>query len=181
MLEELIIAGFGGQGIMLIGQMLAYAGLKEDRRVLWLPVYGPETRGGFANCTVVISDEEIGSPIVDHPGSLIIMNLPSLDRFEPLLAPGGLLVVNSSLINRQPSRTDARIVMIPATQEASAMGNTRVANMIALGAYAEISRIVSFDSLFGVLDYFCPEKQEIRDLNRDALKRGAAIASSCLV
>src|SRR5512133_3706502 len=134
MLAEIIIAGFGGQGVMVAGQLLAHAGMEEGKQVAWIPSYGPEMRGGTANCTVIISDEEVGSPVVTNPGIASVLNLPSLDKYEPLVQPGGLLLYNSSIIDRRPERTDLRVVAIPANDEAAALGNPRLANTIMLGA-----------------------------------------------
>lgn len=171
--EELMIAGFGGQGVMMIGQMLAYTGLEENKNVLWMPAYGPETRGGFANCTVMISDEEIYSPVTTSPSSLIIMNLPSLDKFEDTLRPGGLIVVNESLVNRGVKRTDIEKIMIPATDIATELGNVRAANMVALGAYAAKSKVVGFDTLVSLLAKVFKGKEKLIPLNEQALRRGA--------
>jgi 2-oxoglutarate ferredoxin oxidoreductase subunit gamma len=174
--EDIIIAGFGGQGIMMIGQLLAYSGLNEGRNVLWLPAYGPETRGGFANCTVIISDEEIGSPLIGNPNSLIVMNLPSLDKFEKSLKSGGLLIVNKSLVNRPAERTDVEVLMIPATEVATDLGNMMAANMVVLGAYLEKRKIVHFDSVLGALPKMFPGKDSIIPLNKSALEKGAELA-----
>ncbi|MDQ7823249.1 MAG: 2-oxoacid:acceptor oxidoreductase family protein [Candidatus Eremiobacteraeota bacterium] len=171
--EELIIAGFGGQGVMLIGQLLTYSGMSEGKNVLWMPAYGPETRGGFANCTVIISEQEIYAPIISKPLSLIIMNLPSLDKFEDSLKSGGLIVVNKSLVNREVKRSDVETVMIPATEIATEMGNVRAANMVALGAYIEKRGSVSFESVMEALPKMFPGKEKIIPLNREALKKGA--------
>ncbi|MFH0801138.1 MAG: 2-oxoacid:acceptor oxidoreductase family protein [bacterium] len=175
--EDVFIAGFGGQGILLIGQLLAYAGMEEGKHVLWIPVYGPETRGGFAYCTVVLSDEEIGSPVVVHPNSMIIMNLPSMDKFEPNLLPGGLIVVNSSMVNRTVKRRDVTAIMVPATEIATELGNQKMANMVVLGAYLAQRKPVSFDSLFLALGKVFKGKEKLIPLNRKALERGAELAA----
>ena len=171
--EELIIAGFGGQGVMLIGQMLAYAGLEENKNVLWLPAYGPETRGGFANCTVMLSDDEIYSPITSTPSSLIVMNLPSLDKFEKTLKEGGLIVVNKSLVNRDVHRGDVDKLIIPATEIATELGNVRAANIVIFGAYIEKKKLVSFDTLIGLLPKVFKGKEKLIPLNEKALLKGA--------
>lgn len=171
--EELIIAGFGGQGVMLIGQMLAYAGLQENKNVLWLPAYGPETRGGFANCTVMLSDNEIYSPITSTPSSLIVMNLPSLNKFEQTLKEGGLLVVNKSLINREVHRGDIETLIIPATEIAAELGNVRAANIVILGAYIEKKKLVNFDTLVSLLPKVFKGKEKLIPLNEKALLKGA--------
>lgn len=172
MYEEVVMAGFGGQGIMAMGQVLAYAALAQGLQVLWMPAYGPETRGGFANCTVIISDEEIGSPVVAHPHSLIIMNRPSLDRFEWAIKPGGIMVVNSSLVNREPERKDIRLVPVAATDEATQAGNVRAANMVALGAYLAAGSVLPAAALEGALTKVFAGKPALIELNIAAFRRG---------
>jgi len=174
--EDLIIAGFGGQGVMSMGQMLAYAGLTEGKNVLWMPAYGPETRGGFANCTVVVSDIEIGSPIVSHPRSIIVMNLPSLNRFEDSVKSGGTLVVNTSMVNRDVKRKDIDVILVPATKIATELGNVKAANMVALGAFLERKPIISFDAVRETLQKVFANKRHVIPLNEKALKKGAEIA-----
>lgn len=176
MTEDLIIAGFGGQGVMSMGQMLAYAGLSEGKNVLWMPAYGPETRGGFANCTVIVSDEEIGSPVVAHPKSIIVMNLPSLDKFEDAVQPGGALVVNTSLVNRDPKRKDVQVVLVSATDEATHLGDIRAANMVALGAFLETRNVISIDAVKNTLKKVFANKPKVIPINEKALDRGAQIA-----
>jgi len=176
MTEDLIIAGFGGQGVMSMGQMLAYAGLSEEKNVLWMPAYGPETRGGFANCTVIVSDEEIGSPVVSHPRSIIVLNLPSLDRFEDSVQSGGTLVVNSSLVNREVHRKDVEVILVPASEIAHELGNTKAANMVALGAFLEKKPIISKEALKKTLGKVFANKPHVIPLNEKALARGAEIA-----
>lgn len=134
MQTEIIFAGFGGQGVLFAGQVLAFAAMDAGRDVTWMPSYGPEMRGGTANCTVVIADEEIGSPTVKHPKAVVVMNLPSLDKFEPLVAPSGVLIVNSSLVNRDPTRTDITWLIIPAQEIAEMIGPRRLLNMVMLGS-----------------------------------------------
>jgi 2-oxoglutarate ferredoxin oxidoreductase subunit gamma len=134
MQRDVIMAGFGGQGILLIGKMLAYAGMHAGKEVSWLPSYGPEMRGGTCNCTVVISDKPVGSPVIRSPRAVVAMNLPSLEKFEPDLREGGLLLINSSLISRGPERDDVTVVEVPANEIATELGNPRGANMVALGA-----------------------------------------------
>ncbi len=135
---DVIMAGFGGQGVMLIGNLLAYAGMEQGLNVTYIPVYGPEMRGGTANCTVVLSDDVIGSPIIPRPKSLIVMNRPSLDKFQPQLEDGGVLVINSSLVDPALAEADrVRLVTVPANEIADSLGNTRMANMVALGRLRE--------------------------------------------
>ena len=177
MLEEVIIAGFGGQGLMLMGRLLAYAGMLEGRKVAWMPSYGPEMRGGTANCTVIISSEEIASPIVTNPKTVIAMNKPSLDKFESLIQKDGLIVLNNSLIDQEVKRDDIRVLKIPANDIANKLGNLRVANMVTLGAYVKKSGVVKLESIFKALEKALAGKnQKILDLNKVALKKGEDIA-----
>lgn len=177
MAHELIVAGFGGQGIMFIGQLLAYAGMMEGKKVSWLPSYGPEMRGGTANCCVVISEDEVCSPIVTEPSSLIVMNQPSLDKFEQAVRPGGLLVLNSSLIGRKSARADLRVVEIPANRIAGELGNDKVANMVALGALIKCTGAVQVDSLRRALrKVLPPHRHELVPVNESALERGLVFA-----
>jgi len=156
---DVIIAGFGGQGVMLIGNLLAYAAMKEGKYVTYLPVYGVEMRGGTANCTVVISDREIGSPVVGKPHAAIVMNLPSFLKYEPRVLPNGLLLINTSLINpEKPLRKDIDILPIPANEIAIQNGNPKLANMVVLGAFVEKTRLVQMDSLFQSLEKVMDEK-----------------------
>ena len=126
MQTEIIIAGFGGQGVLFGGQLLTYAAMDEGKEVTWIPSYGPEMRGGTANCTVVISDEEIGSPMVSNPQAAIVMNLPSLDKYEPLIKPGGVLVINESMVDRKPVRKDIKVVMLKANDIAEKLGDRQI-------------------------------------------------------
>ncbi|HER24234.1 MAG TPA: 2-oxoacid:ferredoxin oxidoreductase subunit gamma [Candidatus Atribacteria bacterium] len=179
MLERIIISGFGGQGIMLIGRLLAYAGMIEGKKVAWMPSYGPEMRGGTANCTVLISSEEIGSPIVSHPKILIAMNQPSLDKFESKVSKGGLIILNASLIEHEIKRDDVKVIKIPADEIADKLGNSRAANMVILGAYVEQSRIVKMDTIFKALEKaLVGRNQTLLEINKEALKQGAKLAKS---
>lgn len=176
MLEEMIIAGFGGQGVMSMGQLLAYAGMLEGKGVSWLPSYGPEQRGGTANCAVVISDEQVGSPLVTNPSTAIVLNNPSFDKFEPRVQPGGLLIVNTSLVERVSERKDVKIINVKATDEAIKLGNPKVANMILLGAFLEYTKIVSLDSIFQSLSkVLSADKEHLIELNREALYKGSTL------
>ena len=157
MYYDVIIAGFGGQGILLVGNILASAAMEEGKHVAYVPTYGVEMRGGTANCTVVISNREIGSPVIGKPLSAIIMNSPSLMKFEDRLKPGGLLLLNSSLVDpHDVSRKDLELVPIPLNEIASQLGYTKLANMVALGAYVEKTRIIKEasipDALTSILD-----------------------------
>ena len=175
--HELIMAGFGGQGIMSIGQLVTYAGMMEGKKVSWMPSYGPEQRGGTANCSVVVSDQPVGSPVVTRPTGAVIMNGPSLDKYEPLVKPGGVLVVNGSMTTRQPVRTDLRVIVLPANEIALELGNARVASMVALGALIAASGVVSMAAAKKALSKVLPaHRQNLIELNVQALERGAAYA-----
>jgi 2-oxoglutarate ferredoxin oxidoreductase subunit gamma len=175
--SEVIISGFGGQGTLFAGQILAYTGMDAGKYVTWIPSYGPEMRGGKARCTVVVSDEEIGSPIVRRPSSAIVMNIPSMQAYEPAVKPGGVLVVNSSLVDITSDRTDISALYIPATSMAGEMGNPRVANMILLGAWAAATGVVTPRQLAQALTDHLPEnKQRFVAINQMALRVGAQVA-----
>jgi len=157
--EEIIIAGFGGQGILSAGRILAYAGMLEGKNVSWLPSYGPEMRGGTANCHVIISDETVGSPILNTATTLIVMNGPSLDKFEKAVVPGGIIIVDSSLVERKPLRDDVDVCQIPATMLASDMGNLTFANIILLGKFIKKTGIVTKENFAVALEHILPEKK----------------------
>ena len=173
---DVIMAGFGGQGVMLIGNLLAYSGMEQGLNVTYIPVYGPEMRGGTANCTVVISDDVIGSPIIPRPKSLIIMNRPSLDKFQPQMVDGGVLVINSSLVD--PALAEAarvRLVAVPANEIADSLGNTRMANMVALGAYVNATGIVPLSVVEKSLEHVIAKHySHLIPKNAEALRAGAA-------
>ena len=172
MQRDVIMAGFGGQGILLIGKMLAYAGMHAGKEVSWLPSYGPEMRGGTCNCTVVISDKPVGSPVIRSPRAVVAMNLPSLEKFEPDLREGGLLLINSSLINRGAGRDDVTVVEVPANEIATDLGNPRGANMVALGAYIGATEAVSVDEVIEVIRETFAAKPAVIDVNIEALRKG---------
>jgi len=175
MTNEIIISGFGGQGVMAIGKTLTEAGMKEGKEVSWLPSYGPEMRGGTANCSVVLSDESIVSPIVLEPTELIAMNLPSLLKFESLVKPGGTIFVNSSVVDKKVERTDVKAVYVDCIKIADELGNAKVANMVMLGAYIEAMKNLSTETIKEMLVHmFTGPKAKLVDLNIEALKRGAA-------
>jgi len=156
---DVIVAGFGGQGVMVIGNLLAYAAMIEGRYVTYLPVYGVEMRGGTANCTIVVSSQQIGSPIVGAPHAAIVMNLPSLIRYEPSVLPSGLLFINSSLIEpKETYRKDIEILPIPINEIAIDHGNPKLANMIALGAFNEKTKLVRMTSLVQSLERVLDER-----------------------
>ena len=181
MQKGVVIAGFGGQGVMLAGELLAEAGKDEEKFVTFLPSYGPEMRGGTANCDVIISDKPIASPVIGHPEAAIIMNLPSLDKFEPLMKENGLLILNKTLIPREVKRKDVRVFQIDAQTVARELGNEKVTNMILLGAYAEIEKPVKLESLKKALKHFLTGKKEkLIPINEKALEKGAEIAREFL-
>ena len=171
--HEILMAGFGGQGIMSMGMLLAYAGMLEGRQVSWLPSYGPEMRGGTANCQVVISDEPVACPLVTEPTVAILMNRPSLDKFENAVRPGRLLIYNSSLIDRQPVRSDLTVVPVPANRIAEELGSARVANMVCLGVLLAATGMVSLGSVLESLRKALPvHRHDLVPLNELALRRG---------
>ena len=179
MQTEVIISGFGGQGALYAGQVLAYAAMDEGKQVTWIPSYGPEMRGGTANCTVVISDEEIGSPTVKHPKAVLALNLPSLDKYEDMIAPGGCLVVNESMVNRKPERTDIRVVMLPANEIAREIGNERATNMVMLGALLANMDILPNEALEKALKNHTAQRlQKFVEMNIQALRRGGEYRAS---
>jgi len=181
MQNDVVMAGFGGQGILLIGKMLAYAGMREGKEVSWLPSYGPEMRGGTANCTVVISDRPVGSPVIQSPQAVVAMNLPSLDKFEPDVRSGGLLLINTSLIDRKASRDDLTVIEVPANEIANELGNRRGANMVALGAYLGATGAVSVDGIVEVIRATFAAKPGVIDVNITALQRGLEIGAATVV
>jgi 2-oxoglutarate ferredoxin oxidoreductase subunit gamma len=175
---DVIMAGFGGQGILLIGNLLSYAAMEEGRRVTYFPAYGVEMRGGTANCTVVVSDQEIGSPVVGRPASLIVMNGPSLERFRSALKEGGTLVLNRSLVDpAKVDRGDARVLPVSANELAREIGSPQLAAMVALGAYAGLTGVVQVESLVRALPKVISKRHEkLIPLNVEAIQRGAAVA-----
>ena len=174
MQKEVTISGFGGQGILFAGQLLAYAAMDEGLNVTWYPSYGPEMRGGTANCMVIVSNEEIGAALVRQPAAALVLNLPSLDKYEPLVKPGGLLVVDSSLVEKKVERTDLRVVYVPATQLAEEIGNRRMANMVMLGALLANFDILSSEALEKALTEHLPERhRKLLPANFKAMAAGA--------
>lgn len=176
MQHEIIISGFGGQGALFAGQLLAYAGLEEDKHVTWIPSYGPEMRGGTANCTVIVSDDEIGSPLVRQPTAAIVFNPPSFERYEPLVKPGGVLLSNASLIAVTSKRTDIRTYAIRANDIATEMGAAQLANVIIVGALIASTGVVRVETLDQVLDTHVSARHRDKiELNKRALRRGMEI------
>ena len=170
MKQKMFFAGSGGQGTLAIGQMLAKAAMDEGKEVTWLPSYGPEMRGGTANCTVVVSDKPIACPLINDADLLVVMNLPSLLKFESMVVPGGLLVVNSSLVPEKASRTDIRILYVPANEKAVALGNDKAANMVMLGAILKETGVVEENTIREQMRHmFSGRKEKFLPMNLAAL------------
>lgn len=175
MQEEFLFSGFGGQGVMFAGQLLAYTALDEGLEVTWIPSYGPEMRGGTAHCHVVISDKPIGSPVVRYPKVVAAFNRPSFDKYDALVAPGGLLAYNASLIDQESTRTDITALPVPASELADELGNLKLANIIMLGAIVTIRPVVSFEALKRSVETHMPaHRRNLLELNLKALDRSAA-------
>lgn len=174
MYQGIRMSGFGGQGVISAGILLAQAGLLEGKNVSWFPAYGAEMRGGTANCSVVVADDEVSSPIVSRPDTAVVLNEPSLAKFEPMVRPGGLLIINSSLVNTKPKRTDIKVALVPCNAIAQELGSIKIANMVALGALAGLTGAVSVESIAKALPkVFKRAKPEILELNAKALRKGA--------
>jgi 2-oxoglutarate ferredoxin oxidoreductase subunit gamma len=171
--EEVIISGFGGQGALFAGQLLTYTGMDEGWHVTWIPSYGPEMRGGTAHCIIILSSDDIGSPIIRRPSLCIVMNPPSMDKYEPLVRPGGLLVANSTLARAKSAREDIQAVYIPANELAAELGNVKMANVVLLGAMLGMREILPIESVKRTLDEHIPERRKhIIEPNKRALDRG---------
>ena len=176
MKEEIIIAGFGGQGVLSMGKILAYSGVMQDMEVSWMPSYGPEMRGGTANVTVVLSDYRISSPMLQVFDTSILLNQQSLDKFEPKVKPGGILLYDSNGITRHPEREDINIYCIDATEEASRMESSKIMNMIVLGAYLKIKPVVDMENVLKGLKKSLPERHHhMLPVNEEAIHRGMEI------
>ena len=170
---QILIAGFGGQGVLFAGKFLAYKGLVQGKQVSWLPSYGPEMRGGTANCSVIISDTPVGSPIITNPDILIAMNLPSLTKFVDAVVPGGKIIIDSTLIDAKVERTDVEVFYIPATQMAKDAGFSTLANMVLAGKVLKETDAVSFEGNKETLESFIPAKKaSLIDINCQALQTG---------
>mgnify|MGYP002740525666 FL=1 len=173
---ELVIAGFGGQGVLSMGKILAYSGLMEDKNVSWMPSYGPEQRGGTANVTVIISDEAVSSPLVNEYDVVIALNQPSVDKFTPRVKPGGILIYDTNGVTHIPEREDIKIYEVPATDEANNMGNAKVFNMLILGATLSVHPMLPLDSIRKGLEKSLPERHhKLIPMNMKALERGGEI------
>jgi 2-oxoglutarate ferredoxin oxidoreductase subunit gamma len=177
MTHEFVFAGFGGQGVLSMGMTLSYAGMIEGKEITWMPSYGPEMRGGTANCTVLIADQKISSPIITTYDAVVALNQPSLDKFEPQVKPGGLLLYESTNIIIPPTRTDVEILAIPASEEAVKLKNTKIMNMIVLGALLARTSVVEIGSILKALKQVLPERyHHLLPLNEQALRRGMELA-----
>jgi 2-oxoglutarate ferredoxin oxidoreductase subunit gamma len=179
---SIIIAGFGGQGVLFAGQVLAYAAMDAGRHVTWIPSYGPEMRGGTANCTVIISDQPIGAPIVDRPDIAVVLNAPSFEKYEPLVKKGGLLVVNSAIITLRSQRDDIDVAYVPANHIAAELGSTKMLNMVVVGAVLGARPILNLDQVGRSLNEHLPaSKQSLLEANIQGLQRGFAAARDAVV
>lgn len=175
MAKEFIFAGFGGQGVLLIGQLVAYAAMLSGKHVTWMPSYGPEMRGGTANCSVVISDDEVGCPIVGEPDAVLVMNNPSLEKFEQALKPGGILVINSSLVTIKPTRTDIKIIEVPASKLEEELGILKAMNIIMLGAFVEATGVIDTATMFVAFSKKFAARPHTIEPNKIAFKQGASL------
>jgi 2-oxoglutarate ferredoxin oxidoreductase subunit gamma len=179
MYHDVMIAGFGGQGVLVAGKLLAYAGMLEGKHVTWFPSYGAEIRGGTANCTVIISSDEIGSPVVLHPSSMLIFNEASFKKFETRIKKGGQLFLNTSLVRASPSRSDICRIDIKANDIAENLGDIRIANMVMLGALLNKTGVVALDSVLAALKQVLPARRHsLIPLNENALRRGADVCNT---
>lgn len=177
--EEIVIAGFGGQGVLSMGQVLSYAGVIEKKEVSWMPSYGPEMRGGTANCITIISDEEISSPIISTFDTVIALNQPSVDKFESAVKPGGLFIYDSTNIIHPPTRKDIDIVPIAASSEAVKMNNVKILNMIVLGAFLKKKPIIKLENIIAGLKKVLPERYHaLLPLNEQAIKKGMELVEA---
>jgi 2-oxoglutarate ferredoxin oxidoreductase subunit gamma len=178
MTEEIIIAGFGGQGVLSMGKILAYSAVMQNQEVSWMPSYGPEMRGGTANVTVILSDERISSPIITQFDTAIILNQQSMDKFEESVKPGGTLIYDPNGITRHPERKDITIYQIAAAEEAVKMGSTKTFNMIVLGGFLNIKPLVKMENVIKGLEKSLPERHHhLIPLNKDAIERGTQIVN----
>ncbi len=173
MTTQILIAGFGGQGVLFAGKLLAYKGLVDGKQLSWLPSYGPEMRGGTANCSVILSDDPVGSPIVSHPDVLIAMNLPSLEKYEDTVVPGGMILVESTLIEKKVARDDVKVFYVPATKMAQEMGAPTLANMIMVGKLIRECEAVNDGHIEETLHKVVSARhQDLFDINKKAIQAG---------
>lgn len=176
--KELIAAGFGGQGVMVLGQLVAYGGIEDGRNVTWIPSYGPEMRGGTANCSTVVSDNPVGSPVIDSADVVVVLNQPSLVKFEKAARPGGILIYNSDLVTYEPPRDDIKVLPVPAQTISAELGSEKVANIVLLGAVVELSGIISKEAARHVIEEkLGKRKPQFLPMNLAAFDRGMALAA----
>lgn len=176
MTEEIIIAGFGGQGVLSMGKIICYSGVMQDQEVSWMPSYGPEMRGGTANVTVIVSDDRISSPILNSYDTAIILNQQSLDKFEPTIKPGGLLLYDGNGITRHPERKDINIFRVDAAEEAAKMETTKAFNMVVLGGFLKLKPIIKIENVIKGLKKSLPERyHHLIPINEKAIYRGMEI------
>ncbi len=181
MKKEIILSGFGGQGVMSIGKNLVEAAVEEDMEASWVPSYGPEMRGGTANCTVIISDERIGAPLVETPSEVVAMNRAAFAKFEPAVAPGGTIFINSSIVTDRPERSDIKAVCVPCDDIALELGNPKVANMVMLGAYIGATKALKPETIEHMIhEMFTGRKEKLIPLNVEALHRGIACGEAAV-
>lgn len=181
MQKEIIIAGFGGQGVLFGGQVLAYAAMDAGKEVTWIPSYGPEMRGGTANCTVIIADDEIGSPLVKNPPLAVALNLPSFDKYEAMVEPGGTLIVNQSMVDRGANRTDIHVILVPCNEIAEELGDKKLMNMVAMGALLTALPEITIKDVEKALAGHLPARhQHLLPKNYEALRRGFEAAQRVL-
>jgi len=173
--KEVILSGFGGQGVMSIGKNLVEAGLEEGMEVCWVPSYGPEMRGGTANCSVILSDERIGAPVIEVPTEVVVMTRPALEKFEPMVEAGGMVFVNSDVVPDKVTRSDVTAYYIPCDSIALELGNSKVSNMVMLGAYVAATKALKVETIEQMItEMFTGRKAKLVPLNMEALKRGIA-------
>ena len=179
MTEEIVIAGFGGQGVLSMGMVLSYAGMMEKKEVSWMPSYGPEMRGGTANCITIVSDTKISSPIITKFDTVIALNQPSVDKFEQAVKPGGTLIYESTNVLKVPTRTDIEIIGIAGSSEAAKMKNTKILNMIMLGAFLHVKPIISMENILEGLKQVLPERyHHLIPLNEEAIRKGGELVEA---
>jgi 2-oxoglutarate ferredoxin oxidoreductase subunit gamma len=179
MTQEAIFSGFGGQGVLTMGMLLGYAGLIEDKEVTWMPSYGPEMRGGTANCITIISDTLISSPIISTFDSVVALNQPSVDKFEDKIKPGGNIFYDSSNILTPPTRKDINIFAVPVSEEAVKLNNTKVMNMVMLGSFVKITKVVKVETIWKALEQVLPERyHKLIPINKQAFEIGMSLVSN---
>lgn len=175
MVEKIVVAGFGGQGVLSLGQFIAYSAINEGKEVTWLPAYGPEMRGGTANCSVVVSDQQVASPIISCPDTLIAMNKPSLYKFEDKVKSGGVIIINSSLIPDKVERKDVKVLYVDAGALALEAGNARTANIVVLGAYIKATGVITKESAIAAIEKKFAAKPKVIPANIKAFELGYSL------